>query len=189
MHDSSPVDDDYEITDELLEASVEGPEPEIYIPDECLSDELDLKVLDDDDTLNEFILQKTATVDDLINKFKGSQSENYDLVDDGNIVRRDLSLRDAGVSMDSKLKFKERTPEPQIKFKVRQGSGSRINVDIPPTKTVQNLEDYLRDVEKVREGKQSFSFNGKGLSDNSTLGSCGIKNGSEVYMTGTMFGG
>ncbi|XP_070501955.1 uncharacterized protein [Chironomus tepperi] len=128
---------------------------------------------------------ENTIVSDVIKFRKPSNAENYDLVIDGKIVPRNMTLQEANISQQSKLKFQERN----ITFRVRLCNGSRIRVDMPPSKSILNLKEHLNTVEKFPVCQQRISFNGKDLTDDLTLHDCGIKDDSDVYLLGRLYGG
>ena len=130
-------------------------------------------------------MKDTTSISDLIKIWKEAEADNYDLVINGKVVPRDMTLRDANVSLNSKLDLQER----KISFTVRLCNGSRIRVNLPPSKSILNLKEHLNAVEKVPVCQQRISFNGRDLSDVSTLRDCGIKNDSDVYLLGRLYGG
>lgn len=130
-------------------------------------------------------MKDTTSISDLIKMWKEEEAENYDLVVNGKVVPRNMTLRDANVSLNSKLNLQQR----KISFNVCLCNGSRIRVNFPPSKTILNLKEHLNDVDKYPVYQHRISFNGSDLSDISTLRDCGIKNDSDVYLLGRLYGG
>lgn len=130
-------------------------------------------------------MKDTTTISDVIKMWKETNPENYDLVANGKVVPRNMTLRDANISKNSKFELQER----KISFTVRLCNGSRIRVNLSPSKTILNLKDHLHAVQKVPVCQQRISFNGRDLSDELTLRECGIKDDSDVYLFGRLYGG
>lgn len=130
-------------------------------------------------------LNDTTSISDLIKMWKEADADNYDLVVNGKVVPRNMTLREANVTVNSKLDLQER----KISFTVRLCNGTRIRVNLAPSKTILNLKEHLNAVEKYPVCDQRISFNGRDLSDVSTLRDCEIKNDSDVILIGRLYGG
>jgi len=123
-------------------------------------------------------MKDTDTVFDLINIWKVSNAENYDLVVNGKVVPRNMTLRDANVSKNSKLELQER----KISFTITIFNGSRIRVSFLPSKTILDLKKYISTVEDIPVDQQRFVFGFIIMEDHLTLYHYGVKDDSTVKL-------
>ena len=124
-------------------------------------------------------------VSDLIQIWKSSFADYYDLVAGGIVIPRHLTLRQANISGKLNLKLKER----KLSFIVRTLTAKIIMVELLPSKTILQLKELIESKEGIKPDHQRLVFDKKQLFDEHTLKQVGIKNDSMVHLVLRLRGG
>ena len=104
-------------------------------------------VIEADGTVSQIPVSKDTTIQEIINDTANGESKDFDLYDDGSqMLSPNSTLRDAGISFNSKLKLKER----EITVFIRCVEGGKLNLRVRRSNTVQYLKERFRD---ERQGK------------------------------------
>ena len=123
--------------------------------------------------------EKDMTVSDLITFWKGTNADYFNLVADGKIIPRYKKLREAGISVTSKVELIER----KISFTVTLQNQCPFTVVLSPSNTLLDVKQYIEATQGIPVKQQSLVFSGRyRFSDRSTLIESKIKNNSKVEL-------
>ena len=89
--------------------------------------------------------EKDMTVSDLITFWKGTNADYFNLVADGKIIPRYKKLREAGISVTSKVELIER----KISFTVTLQNQCPFTVVLSPSNTLLDVKQYIEATPRI----------------------------------------
>lgn len=153
--------------------------------DEEMSDNGTIVITDADGNFREMPVNKSETVNQILTRVVGPDTEDYDLIDNDRSLPRNISIRSAGIPFRRNLKVRER----EVQIYVRLVDGRKVTINARRSQNVLHLKERLRDQIQVPLHQQRLQFQSKPLEDERTLKSYGIRNHSHIESTYRLRGG
>ncbi|CAG9808800.1 unnamed protein product [Chironomus riparius] len=179
----SAISDDFAtITDDLDNLNLTDDDLE-----SALKDDIDLVIIKDDDEKNSVTFGKTMTVTDVISRSVGEDlnADDYDLMIDGRVLPRTITLRDAGVTGGTKVRLVER----EMQIFIRRVDGRTTTIQIRPSNTIMAIKEQFFHTDQVPVHQQRLLFQSNELENTRTVVSYNIRVGSTLEMVYRLRGG